>query len=255
MDSSIQKDLKNIWTLYFTGELRDTDKITQVEIFILLCATYLHDIGYKLNDKVVSEGHAERSQGMILNNPAEYHLGDFPIFDEKYPRIAEAVGLVCLGHKIDISNDNLNIIPDEFQDYIFGNKNVNLRKITALLRLADEADDPYIRSTPSTQTIRRKFSLVNIIGNTIIWHWDKSKENNPQIFEKYRIEKILNLESSTHYLRSIGAGIWFVVLQPEIHLSEIEIIDKKYSDNNQRLESLLQSIRFEINKSLSKKFL
>ncbi len=34
--------------------------------------------------------------------------------------------------------------------------------------------------------------------------------------------------------------------RPEIHLSEIEIIDKKYSDNNQRLESLLQSIDLKL---------
>ena len=72
------------------------------------------------------------------------------------------------------------------------------------------------------------------------------------IFEKYRKEKISNLESSTHYLRSIGAGIWFVS-QPEINVSEIEIIDKHDSDISQKMGCLLQSIDHKIT-DLCKKY-
>ena len=235
-----------------TKDLLKQEKISPVEIFILLSATYLHDIGYKKNYDVVSKDHAKRSQEMILENPERYQLGDFPKFNEKYPRIAEAIGLVCLGHYIDLNNDIFDTIPDEFQDHVFGNDYINLRKLTALLRLADEADDPYIRSAPSIQSIRSKFSLVSINGNTIIWHWDKAKEKDPLIFEQYRKEKISNLESSTHYLRSIGAGFWFVVLQPEINFHDIEINKLKLNSDSQNIGILLKSIDIKLTNLIQK---
>jgi cell division protein FtsZ len=199
-----------------TLDLRKAKKINSAEIFILLCAIYMHDIGYNLNGKNISKDHAKRTQEMILSNPSNYQLGDFPPFDGSVSRIAEAVSLVCFGHKIDITNDSLDKIPDDFKDFIFGNESLNLRMLTALLRLADETDDPYIRFSPSSQSIRNKIPLVQIKDNTIIWHWDKTREKDPSIFKSYLEEKILTLESSLSYLRSVGAGEWFVVLQPQV---------------------------------------
>ncbi len=36
--------------------------LSPAEIFILLCATYMHDVGYWCDDKCVAEGHPERSR-------------------------------------------------------------------------------------------------------------------------------------------------------------------------------------------------
>jgi len=238
---------------FLTSDLRKTKKITPAETFILLCATYLHDIGYNNNGNIVSEGHAKRSQDMILANPSKYYLGDFPLFDGHYPRIAEAVGLVCLGHKGEIYDDNLHEIPDEFLDYIFGNENLNLRKLTALLRLADEADDPYIRFNPSNQSIRRKIPLVQIKDKNIIWHWDKTREKDSTIFKNYLEEKLLILESSINYLRTTGAGAWFLVLQPQVPSSQLQNTNHVNLSEKKRLVHLLSSIDQKITKILEEK--
>ena len=121
---------------YLTKDIRNNNKITSIEIFILLCATYMHDVGYKVDEKIIPEGHAERSQEMILKNPILYHLNDFPVFDQKYPRIAEAIGFVCLGHKIDIKNDNLNLIPDEFQDSVFWKSEYQFTKDYSIVKIS-----------------------------------------------------------------------------------------------------------------------
>ncbi len=210
-----------------TNNLRKSKKITSGEIFILLCAVYMHDIGYNLMGKNVSTGHASRSQEMILKNPKKYHFGDFPPFKGDYPRVAEAVGLVCLGHKTETDNDNLNQIPDEFPDFIFPTEEINLRKITALLRLADEADDPYIRFNISTQSIRNRIPLVQIKGNTIIWHWDRTLEKDSTIFSEYIDEKIATLETSINYIHSVGGETWYIVLHPQIRKKQIKQNDQQ----------------------------
>jgi len=215
-----------------TKNLRKTKKITPGEIFILLSSTYMHDIGYNLMGKNVSTGHASRSQEMILKNPSKYHFGDFPPFKGDYPRIAEAVGLVCLGHKIEPSNDILDQIPDEFPDYIFPNEELNLRKITALLRLADEADDPYIRFNISDKSIRNRIPLVQIKDNTIIWYWDRTLENDPSIFSEFITEKIENLATSIDYLRSVGAGTWYIVLHPQIRKNQVSPLKQESRDSS-----------------------
>lgn len=196
-----------------TKKIRDTNSISPEDLFILLCAIYMHDIGYKHNNNVVSEGHAKRSRDMILANPSEYCLGDFPIFDEKYPRVAAAVGCVCYGHSLKVSLDE---IPDLFPDQVFASKQIRLRKLTALLRLADEADDPYIRSQSSHLSLRNKIPLVKIDCNTIVWYWDTDVDNDANKFQRYIDSKKRSLSSTLDYLDSIGVGKWYIVTDPQI---------------------------------------
>ncbi len=193
-----------------TEQLRDNNSITPEEAFVLLCATYMHDIGYRGGDK----GHAKRSYEMILKDPTKYHFGDFPPFGRHhYPRVADAVAWVCRGH--DSFNTQLSKVRDDFTDQAFKNSHLNLRKLTALLRLADEVDDPYIRFNPSEKSIREGIPLVEIEANTVVWHWDRSKENDAAEFQRHIDNKIRILEDSIHYIKTIGGGYWNLVIRPQ----------------------------------------
>ena len=58
----------------------------------------MHDVGYLKAGKLVANDHPKRSRNYILNDLEKYLLHDFPPFKEKHPRVAEAIGLVALGH-------------------------------------------------------------------------------------------------------------------------------------------------------------
>lgn len=197
-----------------TQKLRQQGGITADESFVLLYAVYLHDIGYENNGCIESSGHQKRSQEYINKDPSKYFFNVFPPYNKNIPRVAEAVGIVCRGHSSDIPLDE---IPDQFPDHCFLSKKLNLRKIVAFLRIADEADDPYIRiKFDSSNSIRKKIPLVEIRDNTIIWYWERSGENDVAKFEELLQMKMRLLNTSTQYLRSIGAGEWFIVISPQI---------------------------------------
>jgi len=61
-----------------TKKLIERDLLTQAEIFVLLCAAYMHDIGYWQNGQLQAKGHPERSRKLIEDWPDTYLLGDFP---------------------------------------------------------------------------------------------------------------------------------------------------------------------------------
>ncbi|MFA6363758.1 tetratricopeptide repeat protein [Methanoregula sp.] len=198
-----------------TKRLRNESGITADEIFILLYAVYLHDIGYNKDGQIESSGHQKRSQEYINREPSRYLFESFPPFNGIIPKIAEAVGIVCYGHSSEVPLDD---IPDIFPDSCFMSKKLNLRKIVALLRIADEADDPYIRmkNSKSSKSIRKEIPLVEIQDNTIIWYWNQTNENDSLKFEELVQIKLKLLDTSIQYLRSIGAGEWFIVLSPQI---------------------------------------
>jgi hypothetical protein len=78
------------------------EKLKPAEIFILLYAVYLHDIGYRNKDGTIeSDNHPYRSKEYILENPDKYLFSQFrpPHIDPKtLPRVAEAVAEVCYCH-------------------------------------------------------------------------------------------------------------------------------------------------------------
>lgn len=196
-----------------TKDLQDSENINPAEIFVLLAATYMHDIGYRYEDKTpYSPGHPQRSRKMIRNKWSKYHFNDFPEYNKSCPIIAEAVGMVCCGHSYSIT---LEKIPNNFHDATFGTLNINLRKLTALLRIADEADDPYIRFNPS-KTIRDRISLVEIGKDTIVWHWNGTTQNDVYEFQILLDEKMKSLESSLEYLSDITGRKRYLTLDPQI---------------------------------------
>ncbi len=190
-------------------------QLTSAEVFILLCAAYLHDIGYLHNGKLIQNGHPRRSHDMILSDLGRYKLGDFPSVKGKHPLTAQAVAQVCHGHEKEILLP-LASIPTKFSDAALSKEPLNLKKLTALLRLADEADDAYIRlGGDSGGGIRDDIPLVSITGNTIIWHWNRSEMKDPQRVEALLQEKKENLATSLAYLSETGFPRWYLVMDPQ----------------------------------------
>jgi tetratricopeptide (TPR) repeat protein len=199
-----------------TVNLLGANQLTHAEIFVLLCAAYMHDLGYWHEGRLAGKEHEKRSEDFILSNPEKYHLGDFPIFGEGYPRAAKAIALACHGHakKTDLP---LSSIPSDFADQAFQDPTLNLKRLAALLRVADGADDPYIRLLgPSPESIRSQIPLVEVRNEKVVWYWDRSEGKDPWQFETLLEEKKQLLESSLEYLREIGAGDWSLVLHPQV---------------------------------------
>ena len=123
-----------------TAGMMATDKrLNRTEIFILLAAAYLHDIGMQ-NERFaggdleqIREEHNEQSAEMIyavFENPT----GAFPIAFPDQPTLVEAVALVSKGHRrVDLAG--LDYEPLPYEDGI-----LRLRLLAALLRFGDELD-------------------------------------------------------------------------------------------------------------------
>lgn len=146
-----------------TNDPYDLQPLNEHEIFILLAACYLHDVGmhYKKeteNLEEIREEHHIYSYYMIVNSVKDpQHNYNFNIPEKYVDNIAE----VSQGHrKIDLSSRS-------FTDAIEGiNIEIRPRFLTALLKLADELDIIYER----VNIQRLKISNVNSYS---MMHWFK----------------------------------------------------------------------------------
>ena len=143
-------------------------KLKPAEIFILLYAIYLHDIGYRnKKGKIESRDHPLRSKKYILNDPKKYLFDRFPSMNKgEAPLAAQAVAEVCCGHAHE-SVCPLRDIPNDFGDTCLCKDPLNLRRLVALLRLADEMDQAYIR----LGHLRNSISLPAISPGIVRMHW------------------------------------------------------------------------------------
>jgi len=187
-------------------------KFRPAEVFILLYAVYSHDIGYKKDDGTIeAEDHPERSKQKILNEPATYLFGDFPSMAEEPPRAAQAVAEVCYGHA-DESICPLNHIPNRFPDAYLCPDLLDLRLLVALLRLADEIDQPYIRLGP----LREHISLVEVGTDIVRWHWEDLGRNAGVALEEQVQKTNKALKVANDYLYLWGLPVRTVVLEPSL---------------------------------------
>ena len=145
------------------------EKLKPAEVFILLYAVYLHDIGYRNEQgKEKSRDHPLRSKKYILKDPKKYIFDQFPPMKEgEAPLAAQAVADVCYGHAHE-SVCPLRDIPNDFGDSCLCNDPLNLRRLAALLRLADEMDQAYIR----LGHLRNSISLPAISPGIVRMHWE-----------------------------------------------------------------------------------
>lgn len=144
------------------------ERLKPAEIFILLYAVYLHDIGYRNEkDEIESRDHPLRSRDYILKNPDKYLFDQFPRMKPgEAPLAAEAVAEVCYGHAPE-STCPLAGIRNDFPDICLCRNTLNLRRLAALLRLADEMDQAYIREGQWRDCV----SLPEIGRGIVRLHW------------------------------------------------------------------------------------
>jgi len=143
-------------------------KLKPAETFILLLAVYLHDIGYR-NEKgqIESHNHPLRSKEFILANPDKFLFRKFRSMREgEPPPVAQAVAEVCYAHAPE-SVCPLRDISYDFGDQYLCPEGLNLRRLAALLRLADEMDQAYIRMGHLRDSIR----LPAITTGVVRFHW------------------------------------------------------------------------------------
>lgn len=186
------------------------DIITPEETYILLASVYLHDIGYAVDNKLVSEGHPKRSYNKILSNYSHYGLSN--------EREAEAVANVCLAHGGE-SLLKLSDIEDRFG--IKSNREpVDLQFCAALLRIADELQN-------ESQRVKGFFNQEESLRNLIQFcdihpeRWMITFESRPKKYEEYeglvRIkENVRNiLRECRPYLEKRGLLYREVLLKPD----------------------------------------
>ena len=112
------------------------DLFDKAEIFLLLYATYLHDIGRKNG---YNDLHELYSFQLIKKNHLRYKLNEYE---------ADAVAEICYGHAKE-SEKSINSIDRsygiEYEIPRVGRRPLNLQFMAALLRLADECDNAFTR--------------------------------------------------------------------------------------------------------------
>lgn len=178
------------------------------EIYVLLAATYLHDIGRKADN----EDHELASYYEIKNNYLKYRMPN--------QFVAEAVAQVCAAHapesKWPISKcDNRYGVAG----FCSSGKTLNLQVLGAMLRIADELDNSYrrVQFIPTQETSPRQFirdvipvpekgiiEIQAVPGNWVQWN------------ELQRIRNICQAKLSEveKYLVSIGLNYYQVWLNP-----------------------------------------
>ena len=126
-------NIENHLNLMVPDAIKNNEKIfDKAEIFLLLYAVYLHDIGRSTNEN----SHEYETYNKILNNPDEFGL--------KNKFEANAVAEICYGHAKE-SEKPISSIRTDYGIAGLSNKPLNLRFLAALLRLADEVDNAYTR--------------------------------------------------------------------------------------------------------------
>ena len=200
-------------------------KLETAEIFILLYAVYLHDIGYRNRQgEIESDNHPLRSKEYILEDPNKYLFDRFPPMKKgEAPRAAKAVATVCYGHAPE-SICPLDNIDDKFPDYYLCKETLNLRLLAALLRLADEMDQPYMR----LGHFRKHISLVEIGTDIVRWYWEDLGKNAGADLEKQVQKTRKALREANSYLYAWGLPPRTIVLEPSLQDDEEPIDYKKF---------------------------
>jgi len=203
-------------------------KLKPAEIFILLYAVYLHDIGYRNEQgEIESRDHPLRSKNYILKDSKKYLFDQFPPMKEgEAPLAAQAVAKVCYGHAHE-SVCPLRDIPNDFGDQNLCQKGLNLRRLAALLRLADEMDQAYIR----LGHLRNSISLSVISPGIVRMYWKGDQSVGEDLVDLVR-EINETLEPVNDLLTEWGFPKTTVVLDPLVKKSppplQEQIDYKKY---------------------------
>ncbi len=187
----------------------------EAEIFYLLYSVYLHDVGRK-----IGVHHEKETYDEILRNPDKYGLKNE--FD------ANAVAEICYGH----ASDSERPIKDIKPSYpIAGlDKPLNLQFLAALLRLADELDNDFIRVqgiNDQNNSIRKMIRSVHIEPKT----WTIEIQSDTVNYEDR--EKLANLKIS---IQERLDEIKDILRPKELLYNHIDMKIEKVLENKKELE-------------------
>ena len=195
-------------------------KFNSMEVFILYCSIYLHDIGLlsvkeeEMNTERIRSEHHLLSQNYIKNNYLSMALS---------PMEAELIAYICEAHNI----NDINSVK-KYSD--MGPYPIRVRFLASLLRLLDELDIDYSRTStsllfikdPSPQLneilrINRAVSNIEFEVETIILHVVPTIDNNPNSL-LILIKKHANRIADLHY------GMWDELNQNGVIYREVEVM-------------------------------
>jgi len=139
--------------------LQVRNKLSPAEIYLLLCAVYLHDVGHKINP----EDH--------INSGAQDIEKNYPKYGFRNEYVAYAVSQICRAHG---PEKDYPIGKFEHRFSISGlpdfPRRLDLRFLGSLLRIADEIDSAYDRvmgrGHPSKDL---RCSILNVDIDTKLW--------------------------------------------------------------------------------------
>jgi hypothetical protein len=214
--------------------LNTDDQLEQVEIFCLLSAAYLHDVGMqrkfqddetKIKSISISKKEPYTFQDLIRD---EHHLRSGRYIIEN--RIAlgldniesKCIRLISEGHR------KVNLFLNDYESQAIGHKRVRVRLLSALLRLADELDIDYRRAPETLYDI-----LENAMPDFSRLQWLKHHYTNGVIIEQILKEgkKALCIDINCQYPEK-DKGIVIIeilVLKPiNERIEEVEKILLRY---------------------------
>ncbi len=138
------------------------DKLTEIEIFCLLSAAYLHDVGMlipyqddqeKVKSIQLSIDASYTHQDLIR---ADHHLRSGSYIKEHYKALgidhveSECIRLISEGHR------KVDLFSPIYEDTPISSETIRVRLLSALLRIADELDIDYRRAPENVYQILTK---------------------------------------------------------------------------------------------------
>lgn len=214
---------------------RDPNCFTQGELFLLLVSVYLHDIG-----RAVTDAHHElESYKLILAAPETYRL--------KSAFEAQAVAQICAAHGPEAD------WPLEKCDPSFGlmelspSRTMNLRRLGALLRIADELENTYlrVRGVPrQEQSLRQLISDIEPIPSKLVvqLHVHPRTTADWASLESIRSYTESRIRHAGSYLRDIQLDYYQVWLKPPGDVGDLKLAGPslKAEDLTQAIAGLLE---------------
>jgi hypothetical protein len=207
------------------------------EIFLLLAAVYLHDIGRKQ----VGEHHELNSYEMIRRDHLRYHLQN--------PFVAEAVAQICASH----ADESVWAIEKCDRSYgIAGlsssGRTFNLQRLGALLRIADELDNAYVRVdgiSAEQLSIRNIIRDVNPVPSKCLIEIQAEPKTWEEWASLLRMKDRCQrrIREVSKYLEDIGLDYYQIWLKPDDYFKPLSPPEDTtlYYDMVETVASLAQS--------------
>lgn len=170
-DQNHSEAIINILSSFDHSKLLKKNPLNKYEIFLLISAAYMHDIGMiiikkedkfkngKININNIRDNHNIRSCEYVLSHKFELKLDNLE---------ASNLALICKGHRKENLYDNpeYNPIPSSSDPNVI----IRINLLAALLRIADELDISFDRVQNKMKEFLKTFKTFDSITNL---HWYK----------------------------------------------------------------------------------